>query len=115
MQNDDVNHKGILIFLAILAATLVVVYGAVTALWRHWQMNARADDARELSLTSPAIGEPYFPQPREQPNPMIDLNAWRLREDEDATNYGWIDRSNGIVRIPIERAMEIIVQRGGTQ
>lgn len=26
-------------------------------------------------------------------------------------SYGWVDRENGIVRIPIERAMQIVVER----
>jgi hypothetical protein len=26
--------------------------------------------------------------------------------------YGWIDRQNGIVRLPIDRAMELLLERG---
>jgi hypothetical protein len=26
--------------------------------------------------------------------------------------YGWIDRQNGIVRLPIDRAMQLLLQRG---
>jgi hypothetical protein len=34
------------------------------------------------------------------------------QQNEKLTSYGWIDRSNGIVRIPIDRAMDLILQRG---
>ena len=34
------------------------------------------------------------------------------REDLLLDNYSWVDRAQGKVRIPIERAMELIAQRG---
>lgn len=54
-----------------------------------------------------------FPTPRVQTDDgnqdVADLHA---REDLLLDNYTWIDRSKGTVRIPIERAMEIIAQKG---
>jgi hypothetical protein len=35
----------------------------------------------------------------------------RRAEDATLTSYAWIDRSNGIVRIPIDRAMELLAER----
>ena len=53
-----------------------------------------------------------FPGPRLQVKPEADLAAFRAREDEELNHYGWIDRKAGVVRIPIERAMDLIAQRG---
>ena len=54
-----------------------------------------------------------FPTPRVQTDDgnqdVADLHA---REDLLLDNYTWVDRSKGTVRIPIERAMEIIAQKG---
>ena len=54
-----------------------------------------------------------FPTPRLQTDDgnqdVADLHA---REDLLLDNYSWIDQSEGKVRIPIERAMELIAQRG---
>jgi hypothetical protein len=54
-----------------------------------------------------------FPTPRLQGDDgnqdTADLHA---REDLLLENYSWVDRSKGTVRIPIERAMELIAQRG---
>jgi hypothetical protein len=38
----------------------------------------------------------------------------RLREDEDRqlSTYGWVDRRIGIVHVPIDRAMELLVEHG---
>jgi hypothetical protein len=54
-----------------------------------------------------------FPTPRVQEDDgnqdVADLHA---REDLLLTNYTWVDQSKGTVRIPIDRAMELIAQRG---
>lgn len=38
------------------------------------------------------------------------LAELRAREHQAATTYGWIDQPAGVVRLPIDRAMELIVQ-----
>jgi hypothetical protein len=40
------------------------------------------------------------------------MTSIRDRQMEKLNSYGWVDRSNGIVRIPIDRAVELILQRG---
>jgi hypothetical protein len=54
-----------------------------------------------------------FPTPRVQEDDgnqdVADLHA---REDLLLSNYTWVDESKGTVRIPIDRAMELIAQRG---
>lgn len=50
--------------------------------------------------------------PRLQVNPARDLEALRKREDELLGSYGWVDREKGVVRIPIERAMDLLVKEG---
>ena len=54
-----------------------------------------------------------FPTPRllidDGDQDVADLHA---REDLLLSNYTWVDESKGTVRIPIERAMELIAQRG---
>jgi hypothetical protein len=58
--------------------------------------------------------EPFvrFPKPNLQMNPQVDLATFRAQEDAELNGYGWINRTSGVVRIPIERAMELIAQRG---
>ena len=54
-----------------------------------------------------------FPTPRLQDDDgNLDTADLHAREDLLLDNYSWIDRSKGTVRIPIERAMELIAQRG---
>jgi hypothetical protein len=113
MHSDDVNLKGIAGFLGLLALTLVIVYGALTAMWRHLEAKARQADQQTLRQSAPAAAastRPYFPLPREQPVPIIDLQTLQARERAELNSYGWIDKSAGVVRIPIDRAIELMTQ-----
>jgi hypothetical protein len=54
-----------------------------------------------------------FPEPRLQlDDGNEDVADLHQREDLLLENYSWVDRSQGKVRIPIEQAMALIVQRG---
>ena len=52
------------------------------------------------------------PAPRLQIAPTQDLLQLRAEEDAQLHNYGWVDRQTGIATIPIDRAMDLLVQRG---
>ncbi len=74
--------------------------------------------AREAQL-SPAVnplagsyGRQLPPEPRLQTAPIQDLRQLHAAEDAVLHAYGWVDRGAGTVRIPIERAMELLAQRG---
>jgi hypothetical protein len=53
-----------------------------------------------------------FPQPRLETNETIEINKFRLQEEQTLNSYGWVDQEAGVVRIPIDRAMELMAQRG---
>jgi hypothetical protein len=59
-----------------------------------------------------AHGNRLPPEPRLQQSPRRDLKAMRASEDWNLNHYSWVDKSKGIVAIPIDRAMELIAQRG---
>ena len=52
------------------------------------------------------------PEPRLQTQPLEDLRRLRAEEEAVLTGYGWVDRPKGVVRIPIERAMALVLQKG---
>jgi hypothetical protein len=65
------------------------------------RMESPAQDARQLP-----------PEPRLEETPARDLDEMRRAENKIQTTYGWLDESAGIVRLPIDRAMDLVVQRG---
>jgi len=52
------------------------------------------------------------PQPRLQVAPQAEIHNYWEQQHEILKSYAWVDRHNGFVRIPIQRAMELVIQRG---
>jgi hypothetical protein len=57
----------------------------------------------------PAMSLPASPRLEEDPGRQLrELRAW---EDARLSSYAWTDRTAGRVRIPIERAMDLVAER----
>ena len=55
---------------------------------------------------------PAPPEPRLEAVPGQQLKELQSTEEQQLHTYGWVDQNSGIVRIPIERAIELLSQRG---
>jgi len=56
--------------------------------------------------------ERRFPQPSLQTSPELDLAHTLLKQRQPMSQYEWLDKSKGLARIPIDKAMEIVMARG---
>lgn len=56
---------------------------------------------------SPATAQ-AFPEPRLQGRPAEDRAHYFAQQRAKAAEYAWVDRERGIVRIPVERAMQLL-------
>jgi len=52
------------------------------------------------------------PEPKLQVDPNRELAEMRRDEQKQLTSYGWVDRSRGTVHMPIDRALDLTLQRG---
>jgi hypothetical protein len=106
-EKTDLEPKYILYF----AAALVVVGLAVHILiW--WMFNLFEREQARRESPPVAINVPKtVPEPRLQISPQGDLQELRRQEREILSTYRWIDRDKGTARIPIDRAMEVFIQR----
>jgi hypothetical protein len=109
-EPSDIDVRRILLMGFSIVATVAIV---VSLLYFYFDflMNRRA------TLSSPPLpmnlhGDVLPPQPRIQASPSQDLRDFRVYEDAVLEKYGWIDKSKGRVAIPIDRAMELLAQRG---
>jgi hypothetical protein len=110
-EESDVNVRGVLGFAAGLLVTAVLIQFMVWLLFVYFSGREAARVAPEYPL---AAGEQTRvpPEPRLQTNPREDLRALRAREDAVLNSYGWVDKTAGVVRIPIDEAIRLTVQRG---
>jgi len=72
---------------------------------------------REAALERPPVGTAMPPQklppePRLQAHAARDMQQMLESEEQTLHRYGWVDPDRGIVRIPIDRAMDIIAKKG---
>ncbi|MEW5983821.1 MAG: hypothetical protein AB1806_15830 [Acidobacteriota bacterium] len=102
---------------ALLALAIVVVgtYAMTVGLFRFFSSreDVKAGDAPPaVNRGAPADEQQKWPEPRIQANPAGDMA--RLRADQDAVlrSYGWVDRQGGVVRIPIDVAMRLVLDEG---
>jgi len=84
-----------------------IVYG--TFYYFDTQRIAR-DAVQEYPLAAGQQKEP--PAPRLQTQPFKDVHLLRQGENAHLASYGWVDQPAGVTRIPIDRAMALVVERG---
>jgi len=110
-ETSDINIRGVLGFALGLLAAGIFIHVGVWLLFLYFSgRSAIPTDIRYPLAKGQESRLP--PEPRLQTNPRQDLRDLRAHEDQVLTTYGWVDKSAGIVRIPIEDAMKLVVQRG---
>jgi hypothetical protein len=80
-----------------------------------WLMRSHFMTAAQKAAQNPVTFYPAEnapPEPRLEANPLADLQALHDKEDALLNRYRWIDKSKGIVQIPVDRAMALLARRG---
>lgn len=104
-EETDVNVMAVGKFAVALAITIALAMLLLVGVFKYFQ----AQEGGQASSPDPAK---MFPQPQLQTTPIPDLKAIRAAEEQVLTSYGWVDQPKGVVRIPIARAMDLLVERG---
>jgi hypothetical protein len=91
--------------LALMIALVLPLMG-----WIFWQFEAAA--RRADPIPNPLAGDQVPPAPRLQAEPAAELASLRREEYQRLSSYGWIDPQQRVVRVPVERAIEILAERG---
>jgi len=128
-ERRDIRIADVVYFLAGLAIAVVFVYFLAKGLF--WYLDRRYETGQppvsplvsaapsDTRRIPPRFGNNYekylqqdFPAPQLEINERTELNDIRLREEDTLSTYGWVDQKSGTVRIPIDRAMDLLVERG---
>ncbi|MDX1644193.1 MAG: hypothetical protein R3244_07545 [Thermoanaerobaculia bacterium] len=104
LQVGKVVLAGVALALATALASVAMWYLSVAL-----RDALKADDpAPPALLEAMAPYEP--PSPRLQVQPAEDLRALRAEERAVLESYGWVDEAAGTARVPIDRAMELLLE-----
>jgi hypothetical protein len=102
-EPGDVGARPIVLVAAGLVAILLLVAAASLGSYRLLHPDRAG---------GPPAAPAAVPAPRLQSAPASDLTALRRQKDAMLGEYRWIDRRGGVVRIPIDRAMQLMSERG---
>ena len=107
----EIDVRGILwtgVFLTVLAVVVSLL------IWWLLRGFSSFDEKRDVRLTPIEEASPQQqpPEPRLQVNPNEDMRLMREDEDDKLGHAGWVNRQQGIVRLPVDVAMEEVLSRG---
>jgi hypothetical protein len=108
-EEHDVSARKLFYFFVFIAVSLGLISGAVLWLFGGFAVSDRP--AAAVPQTFQNVRE-LPPPPRVQADPEADIVRYKNSQQDTLDTYGWVNREQGIVRIPIERAMQLTVQRG---
>jgi hypothetical protein len=103
-----VGYKFALWLSVAMVLSFGIVYGA------FWFFERQASSANQAAQQYPLAKDFERPQPTPalQTQPFKDIATLRQGEADRLGSYGWVDKDGGVARIPIDRAMEVLLQRG---
>jgi len=120
-EDSDVNIRAlfwsVVIFVIFAVVTHLVLYTQFHAYARYF----RKESSQPLTMMPRPPAVPDTPRLQPFPSktilptantPVTDMAGMRKAENESLNKAGWIDQQKGIVRLPIDLAKQLVVQRG---
>src|SRR5713101_6222968 len=110
-RSRDVDIRGVVLFGFGLAVGLIA---SLVAMWGLFRLLEKRQERVDKPLPPQVVVnlKRIPPEPRLEPDPLALRRELRAQEDALLNSYGWVDRTAGSVHIPIDRAMEIVLERG---
>jgi hypothetical protein len=108
-ETRDISIRGVALFGLSLAVLLAGSLGLMAWLLDIFDVAPEGHGPRGAPL---AAAPPRLPGPQLQTSPTRDMQEMVRAENARLQSYAWVDRDAGIARIPIDRAMELVVQQG---
>jgi hypothetical protein len=131
---EDFSLRNVVLFAVGIVLLMVVATVAMYFITVELRDRDRAQDAPPSPIVREAAEagirqEPPAPRLQPQPGvstglvdrgirpdrktaPNVEMRRFLAEEEEELNSYGWVDEGHGIARVPIDRAMEILVEQG---
>jgi hypothetical protein len=122
IEHQDLSPRSIFYFLIILGASIIASFFILRGVYEFLDKHERAsqpavnplvtnipEDTRHVA---PRYPQTAFPDPKLEEDERTQLNGILTEQENTLNSYGWVNQQQGIVRIPIERAIDLLAQRG---
>jgi len=109
-EQRDANVKGLLQFAFWMAVVLVVTMVGMKFTFDYFKK------AMPLGATMSPMVQPTDrmlpPSPRLQSQPHLELQDYCAAQQREVSTYAWVNQQSGVVRLPVDRAMDLVLARG---
>ncbi len=121
-EKSDVNLRGVVTFAVTLAVATALVCALMWGLYRFLEHQVAEKESQEPPATLVTSDQPKGPpgpilqgapgSKAALKNPALEYQQFKRDEDAQLENWGWVDQSAGVVRMPIETAKEKLLEKG---
>jgi hypothetical protein len=122
VESSALSPKPVLLFMAVLFVATAFVFFVVKGLDWSFRKLELEKASQGQSQTEVQTGRQLPPEPLlqgapgkgDQPTelPLEAMATLRKQKERHLTSYGWVDKTSGIAHIPIDRAKDIIAEKG---
>ena len=105
-EPSDISVRAVALILVVFAVVAAVALGLISWLHPFLAHQALRDVPAPSVVESQALRPPAV---QLQARPLADIAALHQRENQQLNSYGWIDRTQGIAHIPLDRAMQSVI------
>ena len=95
-----------------LAVAMLISVGIVYGSFWFFERQVQTADAIAKKYPLASEGAKQAPLPNLQNQPFKDIYSLRQGENQQLTSYGWVDKDGGVTHIPIDRAIDVMLQKG---
>jgi|SRR5580658_1281548 hypothetical protein len=122
-EHEDLGSRGLFVFMISLVISGVVIYFIIYGMYgfldkyEHSQMTTASPLIANPGPISRVVTQAEMDQAfKDNGAPMLETNErgqfhdFLLNQEDQLNSYGWVNKEAGVAHIPIERAMDLIVQ-----
>lgn len=115
----DMTTRSVVAFLVGLALFAIIVHFSLKGFFgfadryytTHEKSTPMARVPADPHLVTPSDID-QFPKPRLETDERTEIFPFREAEEKQLNSYGWMDEKSGVIHIPIQRAMQLVAERG---
>jgi hypothetical protein len=127
-EREDLSTRGVFGFMIGLAITGVIIYFIITSMYTFLDKYERSQTTSASPLVKSeesaqvgarrVTGDYVEKRFKENGAPLLEVDErgqfhdFLMNQEQQLHSYGWVDEKAGVAHIPIEKAMDLIVQRG---
>jgi hypothetical protein len=109
-EANSMQVRGLVFFAIALIGVTVLVFLIVALVMHDFRREEKQAESTALPRFAGDTGE--FASPRIQANAAAELARMKKEDLERLSTFGWIDRAAGIAHIPVDRAIDILADKG---